>query len=368
MIKFIHLSDIHIGKKLYGYDLLEDQAFILSSVLEIVKDRRPDVVLLSGDVYDRTTPSEDAIALLNSFIADLHSLCSEIFVISGNHDPVEKLSYLSSVVDKMGVHIVTKATEYLEKRSVNNADIYCLPYIRSVDVKRIFPESDLSTVEDAIKEMIRNTSLDENKINILLSHQAVLGSSFSGSEDIVIGGDSPIDASVFNSFDYVALGHIHRAQSVGLSSVRYSGSPLKYSISEKEDKVVLYGEINDEKSLSIEEIKLKPLYDVVVKQGSFNEIMKDEDSENYVYVKLTDDNDIPDAVSFLRSKFPRFLSMEYVRGREEAELDLNISNDGEDIKPLSCFTELFEMTTKKKMSKEQEEIVEGLVNEIWGAV
>lgn len=369
MFSFIHISDLHIGKKINNYDLHEDQKYILNQIVSVVRDKKPDAVIIAGDVYDKTSPSEDATALLNDFIMHLHETGSEIVIISGNHDPAEKLSYLSGIVDSYGLHIVGGFSGKLEKRSIGNADIYMLPYIRVADARRFFPDENIQSMQDAMNTILNSSTIDEGKINILVTHQFVANAAMAGSEDMMIGGEASISSSVLSKFDYVALGHIHRAQSVDSERIRYSGSPLKYSASEKEGKVILFGKISDDKEMEIGEIKLSPLHDVVTRKGTFNEIISSENSDDYVYVILTDETDVPDASSALSAKFPRFISMSYCNSRTMAEDD-GITGLGleKEQSPIEYYSELFEMITKKKMSTEQERIIKKTIGEIWGNV
>lgn len=369
MFSFIHISDLHIGKRINNYDLHEDQEYILNQIVTIVRDKKPDAVLIAGDVYDKTSPSEDATALLNDFIMHLHETGSEIVIISGNHDPAEKLSYLSGIVDSYGLHIIGGFSGKLEKRSIGNADIYMLPYIRVADARRFFPDKDIQSIQDAMIAVLNSSTIDEGRMNILVTHQFVANASMAGSEDMMVGGESSISSSVLSKFDYVALGHIHRAQSVDSERIRYSGSPLKYSASEKESKVVLFGRISDDKEVEIEEIKLSPLHDVMSRKGSFQEIISSENTDDYVYVILTDETDVPDASSALSAKFPRFISMSYCNSRTMAEDEgiLRLESEKEQ-SPIEYYSELFEMITKKKMSAEQEKIIKETIDEIWGNV
>ena len=367
MLSFIHISDLHIGKRLSGYELHDDQEYMLRELVSIIEERKPDAVFIAGDVYDRINPAEESTALLSGFLERLQSGSSEIFVIAGNHDPEEKLSYLSNIVDKSGLHIQGRFSGVLEKRSIGNSDIYMLPYIRIADVRRYFPDNPIDSLSDAIKLVLDSVSVDKERINVLVAHQAVLGAVTGGSEDVSIGGETPIPSSVFSSFDYVALGHIHRAQPVGVKSVRYSGSMLKYSVAEREGKVVLYGKISDDGSLDIEEIKLKPLHDVVIRKGSFSEIMSGGSTDDYVHVILTDERDIPDALSSLSALFPRFLSLEYDNARTRSFSDsIVIGGDESERTPDEYFAELFEMMTRKKMSDEQKAVLDESIREIWG--
>lgn len=367
MLSFIHISDLHIGKRLYGYDLHEDQKYMLNRIIGLVEERKPDIVLIAGDIYDRVIPSEESTALVSDLLQRLQSTGSEIFVIAGNHDPSEKLTYLSDIADKHGLHIVGNFNGKLEKRTVNNTDIYMLPYVRIADVRRYFPEDDIESLDDAVKVILNAADIDKERINVLIAHQFVMGATVSGSEDLMIGGESPLSCSIFSDFDYVALGHIHRAQNIGNANIRYSGSVLKYSVSEKGSKVALSGMISDDGNVDVEEIRLEPLHDVIIRKGSFSQIMANDSTDDYIYIILTDEIDVPDAVSALSSKFPRFLSMEYDNARTNSYLDINwLAAAEEERSPEEYFSELFESMTRKTMSDEQRNTLESVIAEIWG--
>lgn len=367
MFSFIHISDIHIGKKLHGYDLYEDQAYILDEIVSIIEERKPDAVLIAGDVYDRTAPSEEATSLLDGFMNRLYRTGSSIFMIAGNHDPAEKLSFLSDIVDSHGLHIAGKFNGHLEKRSLGDADIYMLPYIRLADGRRFFPDRDINSLADAVSTVIADAEIDKSRINILVAHQFVTGAGVSGSEDLMIGGEMPVLPEVFSDFDYVALGHIHRAQSAGASNIRYSGSPLKYSASERDGKAVIYGRIGGDRNLEIEEIRLHPLHDIVIRRGDFNSIMSESSTDDFIYVVLTDETDVPDAVSALSARFPRFLAMEYDNSRtRRLEDDVIIAGYEQERSPAEYYTELFSLIARKDISDEQRKCVEDSILEIWG--
>lgn len=366
MFSFIHISDLHIGKKLNSYDLLEDQKYVLDQIVGFVEDLRPDAVLIAGDVFDRINPSEEATAMLGSFLEELQAGPAEVFVIAGNHDPAEKLSFLSGVVDKAGLHIVTSFHGVLEKRAVGSADIYMLPYIRTVDVRPFFPEVEVTSVGDAVRLALSTARLDRDRTNVLIAHQSVLGALNGGSEDVVIGGESPVSPSLFCDFDYVALGHIHRAQCIGLSQIRYSGSMLKYSLAEKDGKVALYGKVADDGALEVEELRLRPLHDVVTVRGLFSEVMSAESCQDYVHVILTDERDVPDAQASLARKFPLLLSMEYDNERTRASSqDLPLGPAEEEHSPQDYFKELFEMMTGHSLDDGQSAVLEDAVRQVW---
>lgn len=366
MFTFIHISDLHIGKRLHNYDLLPDQRYIFKQIVSIVEEKRPDALFIAGDVYDKTNPTEEAVSLLDELLEALNKTGTEIFMIPGNHDPAEKLSYLSSIVDRMGVHIAKPYSGTLEKRSLKGVDIYMLPYVNLANGKRFFPDKEISSLEDVVRETIDASKVDGGRINILLAHQFVSGATKAGSEQI-IGGELPISASILYPFNYVALGHIHRAQTLGVSTIRYSGSPLKYSAKERDSKALVYGEVSQEGEVSVSLAPLKPLRDIAILKGPFDEVMANDSPNDYVYAVLTDETDIPDASPRLASKFKYFLALDYDNSRTRGECeDYTLSDIEEEKRPHEYFSELFTMLTGRKLSEDQEAVLNEAIEEIWG--
>ena len=265
-MKIIHLSDLHIGKRVLGYSMLENQKYILDRIVEIIEDEKPDVVAIAGDVYDKTNPSEEAVNLLDDFLVRLSKLDAEVFVLSGNHDSPEKIAFASRLIDASGIHMSPvyngMLSSYKLTDEYGDVNIYMLPFIKPLHVRRYYPEAIISNYTDAVKVALDKMNIDSSKRNILIAHQFVTGSKTCDSE-ISVGGVENVDADCFLPFDYVALGHIHTPQDVVKNKIRYCGTPLKYSFSEeKQNKSVTVIEIKEKGDVKVTLRELKPLYDL----------------------------------------------------------------------------------------------------------
>lgn len=231
-MKFIHLSDLHIGKRVNEFSMIEDQKYILKVILNIIDDEKPDGVLIAGDVYDKSVPSAEAVQLLDDFLCRLAERKIPTYIISGNHDSAERLSFGGRLMDMSGIHLSPvyngKVEPFTLTDEYGKVNIYMLPFIKPVNVRRFFPDSEIESYTDAIKVAVDSMNVDEKERNIIVTHQFVTGASRSESEEISVGGSDNVDASVFDAFDYVALGHIHGPQKIGRESVRYCGTPLMF--------------------------------------------------------------------------------------------------------------------------------------------
>ena len=236
-MKFLHLGDLHLGKSLGDFDLTDDQKYILDEILQIIKDKEADAVLIAGDVYDRAVPSEAATNLLDFFLKSLADLKVTTFVISGNHDSDDRLNYGSSLFQSNGIFINSIYNGQLYKKTMEDeygeADVYLLPFVKASGVKRLFPDEEINSYEDAVRVILNHADIDPKRRNILIAHQFVAGKNsdpeLAGSEGVSVqsvGTVEKIGYSIFDDFDYVALGHIHGPQQVGRETVRYAGSPL----------------------------------------------------------------------------------------------------------------------------------------------
>ncbi len=364
MFTFFHLSDIHIGKRLFDYDMSDDHRYVLSEIVREAGKRHPDCIIIAGDVYDRTTPSEESVSILNDFLSRLHDLEIPVFVISGNHDPEERLSFLRDVVAKQNIFFSRRYNGSVEKISVKNADIYLLPYIRPVDVRKFFPDEDIRDIGSAVEKAISDVQLSNDRINIMVSHQYVSGAVPGGGEELNIGGESPVSPSVFERFDYTALGHIHSSQRAGSERIRYSGSVLKCSVKERGERSFLYVTVDDDRTVTCEECVLEPLHDIVIKRGFFDDIIR-ESSDDYIYVKLLDGQLIPDAAKRLSDRYERFLSLEYVSEGDEND-EISLFTCEEEHTPMEYLEELFRSVLSKELSDDQRACAEKLISEIWG--
>lgn len=376
-MKFIHLSDLHLGKKLHESSLIEDQEYILKEILKIIDEEKPDGVILAGDIYDKSIPPVDAVELFDSFLVSLSKSNLDTFVISGNHDSPERVSCGGRLMEKSRVYMApvyngeVKPVEMQDEYGKLN--IYLLPFIKPSHVRRFYPEEKIESYTDAMRVVIKNMNIDNAVRNVIVTHQFVTGAELSTSEDIAVGGTDNIDGTIFKDFDYVALGHIHRPQNVGNERIRYCGTPLKYSFSEvNQEKSVTVVEIKEKGDLNVDIIPLEPLYDMAEIKGTFDEITSPDyagrkaHKNDYVHIILTDEEDVPNAMGRLRNYYNKLLWLSYdnERTRQENKIEKDENADKKD--PLDLFAEFYEQRNNKPMTDEQTKYIKSLVDMIWG--
>ena len=361
-MKLIHLSDLHLGKRVNDFPMLEDQAYILDRILEIIDAEQPEAVLIAGDVYDKTIPSSEAVALLDDFLVKLADRSLAVLLISGNHDSPERLAFANRLMEGRGVYIAPvyhgEVTPVTLEDVHGLVDFWLLPFLKPVHLRRFFPEEGVESYTDAMACAIRHMPLDPTRRNVLVTHQFVTGAERCESEEVSVGGADNVDASVFAPFDYVALGHLHGPQSIGEERVRYCGTPLKYSFSEvRHQKSVTVIELEEKGTLNLRAVPLTPKRDMVELRGGFAQISspafyEQVDRDAYVRVILTDENDIYGAMGQLRSIYPNLMRLDYdnLRTRsgtaelEEADVKRN---------PLELFEEFYQQQNHQPMSEEQ---------------
>ena len=367
-MKFMHLGDLHIGKRVNDFLMLNDQEYVLEQIINIIKEENIDGVLIAGDVYDKQVPALEAINLFDDFLTLIANMNVKVFIISGNHDSAERLSFAGRLIEKSGVYIAPmfegNVTKHTVKDEYGDIDIYMMPYVKPIHVKKYYPDSEIDNYNDALKCVMESVEVDENNRNIIIAHQFVTGATVCESEELSIGGLENIDASIFDKFDYVALGHIHGAQKVQRDTLRYSGTPLKYSFSEiNHKKSVTIVDIKDKKDskvdISINLKELKPLHDMRKIKGTYDEItLKDNyintDTRDYLHIVLTDEEDIPDAIGKLRAIYPNIMKLEYDNSRTRSNNKIDVINDIEEKSPLELFKELYELQNNQEVSEEQE--------------
>ena len=367
-MKFMHLGDLHIGKRVNDFLMLNDQEYVLEQIINIIKEENIDGVLIAGDVYDKQVPALEAINLFDNFLTLIANMNVKVFIISGNHDSAERLSFAGRLIEKSGVYIAPmfegNVIKHTVKDEYGNIDIYMMPYVKPIHVKKYYPDSEIDNYNDALKCVMESVEVDENNRNIIIAHQFVTGATVCESEELSIGGLENIDASIFDKFDYVALGHIHGAQKVQRDTLRYSGTPLKYSFSEiNHKKSVTIVDIKDKKDskvdISINLKELKPLHDMRKIKGTYDEItLKDNyintDTRDYLHIVLTDEEDIPDAIGKLRAIYPNIMKLEYDNSRTRSNNKIDVINDIEEKSPLELFKELYELQNNQEVSEEQE--------------
>ena len=379
-MKFIHISDLHIGKKIYEKSLLEEQVHILNNICEIVTNQQPDAVLIAGDVYDKTVPSAEAVLLFDEFLTRISSLCGHIFIISGNHDSAERMSFGSRLMDSKGIHIspvYNGSTEALTlSDEYGQTDIYMLPYIRPAHVRHFLPDdekNDVSSYDSAIRKAIEKMAINTDRRNVLITHQFVTGAARSESEDVNVGGLDNVDASAFAGFDYVALGHLHCPQDCSSERIRYCGSPLKYSFSEVDDhKSVTVITLKEKGVMEREFLPLIPLHDWHDLRGSYEDITarsfygNTSWTEDFVRITLTDEQDIPDAVGKLRCIYHNLLEMRYDNTRTRTgSVSIEGSSRTEEKTPLELFNELYTRQNGDGINQLQENYLKDLIESIW---
>lgn len=377
-MKLIHLSDLHLGKRVNDFSMIEDQKDILIKILGIISEEKPDGVLIAGDVYDKSVPSAEAVELFDDFLVRLSRLDTQVFIISGNHDSAERLAFGGRIMDVRGIHLSPVYSGKVEPVTLKDAhgevDIYMLPFIKPANVRRFIEDDEQGTLtySEAVGFAISKMSVDKSRRNVLVTHQFVTGASRSDSEDISVGGTDNVDASVFDDFDYVALGHIHGPQNVGSERIRYCGTPLKYSFSEAgHTKSVTVTELAGKGTLDVRTVPLVPLHDMKEIKGSYDEIMDKRFYENtsyisdYMHITLTDEEDIPDAVTRLRTVYKNLMKLDYDNKRTRHNVSFTASEDVEYKPPLTLFTEFYEMQNGTAVSEEQTKYLTSIIEEIW---
>lgn len=375
-MKIFHLSDLHIGKRLNEFSLLEDQAYILQQILDAVDAETPDAVLLAGDIYDKASPTGEAVRLFDDFLSALAKKNTAVFVISGNHDSPERLAFGGRIMRDSRVHLSPVYNGNVTPVSLTDAygtvDIFLLPFIKPAHVRRFFPEEAAETYTDAVRVALSNVKMNPENRNVLVTHQFVRGAAQCDSETSYAGGTEQVDASVFDAFDYVALGHLHGPQHVGRTSVRYSGTPLKYSFSE----------IAHKKSITVVEflqkgappvlrfLPLTPMRDLKELRGTYAELVTKSfydtlKRDDYYQITLTDEEDVPEALGLLRTVYPNIMHLVYDNHRTRSAAILADAPAALSKTPLALFNEFYEQLNGQPPSPAQTAVLEKLIAEIW---
>lgn len=418
-MKFIHLADLHIGKRVNAFPMLEDQRYILKQILTILREEQPDGgVILAGDIYDKAIPSAEAVELFDEFLTQLAALRLRVFIIAGNHDSPERIAFGNRLMDRSGIylspvydghvkritcpdsaasvtlsvanavdpnagtHSVESASTSASASTCPPVDVYLLPFLKPANVRRFYPEETIESYTDAIRVAIAHMDIDPTHRNLLVTHQFVTGASRSDSEDISVGGSDNVDASVFAPFDYVALGHLHGPQQMGEEGgplIRYAGTPLKYSFSEaRHHKSVTVVEIGEKKADGVVDVcigtrELRPLHDMREIRGSYEELTlranyEGTATDDYIHATLTDEIEVPDTARHLQVIYPNLMKLDYdnarTRGQGSDRLELE---QLEEKSPLDLFSELFEKQNHKEMTEEQARYIEAQMEKIWEA-
>ncbi|MCR4743444.1 MAG: exonuclease SbcCD subunit D [Treponema sp.] len=383
-MKLIHLADLHLGKNVNKFPMLEDQKYILDEILKMIEEEKPQVLMISGDIYDLGIPPIGAVELFDSFLTSLSKMNISVCIISGNHDSAERIAFGNKLMEKSNIFISQQydgnITPLVFQDQYGPVNIYMLPFIKPIHVKAAFGQEaeDIHSYTEACDFAIKKMKVNPKERNILMAHQFVSGAQTCDSEEInvSVGGLDNVDASVFKDFDYVALGHLHGPQKVSREGIRYAGSPLKYSFSEANQKkslcIIELGSKNEECQLKIDLKELHPLHDMKNLRGSYDQVMskdfyKDLNLQDYYHITLTDEVDVPEGFSRLRTVYQNLMTMDYDNSRTQNNLSSDIQGpvNIENISPLAAFKDFFKLQNNKEMSEDQEKIVADLVEKLF---
>lgn len=362
-MRFLHLADLHIGKRVNGFSMIEDQKFVFEQVYNVIENEKIDGIIMAGDIYDKPVPSAEAVKLFDEMLTRLVSINLPIFVISGNHDSAERIGFGSDILSAAKVYMSRVYNGNLQKIELEDdygkINVYLLPFIKPATVKNIYKEAEIKDYDDALEYVLSQEKIDETKRNVIVSHQFVTGAMRSESEEVSVGGLDNVSVENYEAFDYVALGHIHRAQQMGRESARYAGTLLKYSFSEeKHNKSMTIVDLKEKGNIEIKEIPVKPLHDLKTIKGKFSKITSEEfykelKKEDYYRAVLTDEDDILNAIGKLKSIYPNLMSMEYDNTRTRSYSVVDNVETGETKSTLDYFEEFFEKQNGRKMSEKQ---------------
>ena len=374
-LRFFHISDLHLGKRLFERSLIEDQEYILGEILSLADVEKPDAVVIAGDVYDKGVPVVEAVKLFDSFLCALSERNIRSLVIAGNHDSSERLSFAARLLDKSGVHIAGVFNGAAERVVMHDEfgrfNFYLLPFIKPADARRFYDEEEIESYTDAVAAAVKHSDVDLNERNVLVTHQFVTGATRCDSEDISVGGTDNVSLEVFDGFDYVALGHIHSPQNAGSEKVRYCGTPLKYSFSEVgHKKSVSIVEINEKGSLRVRQSLLSPLRDAAELRGSYSQLMMksfygfNPDRESYLKIVLTDQQLIPDVADRLRTVYPNLLRVEYeaLNDKSAGERQEELSRR-DNLTPDEMFAEFYKAVNNIELTGSQARYIRTLFEE-----
>lgn len=380
-MKLIHLADLHLGKQVNGFSMMEDQRYILEEIIRMIRQEEADAVMIAGDVYDKPVPPAEAVSLFDEFLETLAKMGKEVFVISGNHDSAERLAFGSGLMNRSGIHIspvysgeiqpVTVSDEYGE------VNFWLLPFLKPVHVRRFIEDEKeketVKTYDQALQYVLSHLPVDPQIRNILLTHQFITGAKTSDSEDFSVGGIDHVEAEHFRPFDYTALGHIHRPQKAGSETIRYCGSPLKYSFSEADrEKSVPVIELGKKGDISLRLEPLSPLHDMREIRGTYEQVTEKSFYEQkdlqscYVRVTLTDEEDVPDALGKLRLVYPLLMRLDYDNARTRIQNEVSGEEAAEVKTPEDLLEDFYRLQNNHDMNERQKHIAKQCIGKVFG--
>lgn len=375
----MHLADLHLGKRVNGFSMMEDQEYILNRILEIMEEEQPDGLLIAGDVYDKTIPPAEAVRLMDDFLTAVAAKHVPVFLISGNHDSAERVAFGHQLMQGSGIWISPVYDGTIRHHTLEDrwgeVNIYLIPFLRPSVVRSFFPDVEIEDYTDALRTIIEDLQVDTSRRNVVLAHQFVTAAGAlpetCDSEQLSVGGLDRVDGSVFSPFDYTALGHLHGPQRVGSETIRYAGSPLKYSFSElHQKKSVMVAEFREKGETEIRQIPLQPRREMIELRGTFEEILaearqKGEPQTDYYHMILTDETDVVDALSRLREYYPNIMLLDYDNRRTRSQKEVEQLDRVEERTPGELFAALYEQQNGQEMDSDRKEYLDGLIREIW---
>lgn len=374
-MKLLHLSDLHLGKRVNGFSMLEDQRVILTQIVDLAEEEKVDAVLLAGDLYDKPVPPAEAVTLLDRFLTRLSGGGIPVFAISGNHDSPERLAFATRLLAGEGIHLTAQyqgpQPPFLLQDEYGDVAIYALPYLKPALVRHWNPEADIASYEEAVSYALGQWAVDKTRRNVLLAHQFVTGGVTCESEERSVGGVDQIPAPLFAAFDYVALGHLHGPQSVGRPTLRYSGSPLKYSFSEcGHEKSVTLVTLREKGQVEIQALPLTPCRDLREIRGAYEEVTaksfyQGTNREDYLHVILTDEEDVPEAMGKLCTIYPNLMKLSYDNRRTQGVSEVTGAERPEEKTPLELFQDFYRLQNNQPMAPQQKALVRQLMETIW---
>lgn len=376
-MKFLHISDLHIGKRLNEFSLIEDQIYILNQILEIAKARQADGIFIAGDIYDKPVPSAEAVKVFDLFLTQLAEHNIKVFAISGNHDSPERIAFGARLMSGRDVYVSPVYDGAAAQISLADAygplNIYLLPFLKPAIMRHVLENEEGQTLpesyHDAVKTAIGRMDIDRKQRNILVAHQFVTGAGRCDSEDISVGGIDQVDAEAFDAFDYVALGHIHSPQSVKRDTIRYCGTPLKYSFSEAaQQKSVTVVDCREKGQILPDTVPLMPLHDMRKIRGTYTEVTarsfyEGTNVQDYVQITLTDEEDVPDGLQKLRIIYPNLMQLIYDNSRTRQNRLIQMNESARLKSEMELFEEFYELQNNQPMNQEQTSYVRRLIEE-----
>ena len=374
-MRFLHLSDLHLGKRVCEFSMLEDQRYILEQILALLDEQPVNGVLLAGDLYDKPVPPAEAVRLLDWFLTQLAARGLPVFAISGNHDSADRIAFGAALLEHSRVYVSPVFTGAPVPIPVTDGaetvDVFLLPFLKPATVRHVWPEESIESYNDALACVLRRCQRDPAHRSILVAHQFVAGASCCESEEVSVGGVDSVDASLFDGFDYVALGHLHSPQKVGRDTVRYCGTPLKYSFSEAgQHKSATFVEFDPAGKVAVTTAPLTPKHELREVRGSYMELTDRRRYEgtavdDYLHITLTDEQDVPDALARLRVIYPNLMRLDYDNLRTRQNQEITAPERTESITPLEHFSAFYEAQNNQPLSAEQAAFCQQLIEEIW---